>query len=44
MDTYHPDELYAAVADELFISRKKATATGGRNNRAYPVNADTYYM
>ena len=32
MDAYHPDELYAAVADELFISRKKATATGGRNN------------
>ena len=32
MGTYRPDELYAAVADELFISRKKATATGGRNN------------
>ena len=32
MDRYNPDELYAAVADELFISRKKAKATGGRNN------------
>ena len=32
MDTYQPDELYAALADELFISRKKAAATGGRNN------------
>ena len=32
MDTYSPDELYAAVAEELFLSRKKAKATGGRNN------------
>ena len=32
MDTYNPDELYAAVAEELFIRRKKAKATGGRNN------------
>ena len=32
MDTYNPDELYAAVAEELFVSRKKAKATGGRNN------------
>ena len=32
MDTYNPDELYAALADELFMSRKKAAATGGRNN------------
>ena len=32
MDTYNPDELYAAVAEELFISRQKAKATGGNNN------------
>ncbi len=32
MDTYQADELYAALADELFLSRKKAKATGGRNN------------
>ena len=32
MDTYNPDEIYAAVAEELFVSRKKAKATGGRNN------------
>ena len=32
MDTYNPDELYAAVAEELFLSRKKAKAAGGRNN------------
>ena len=32
MDTYNPDELYAAVAEELFLSRKRAKATGGRNN------------
>ena len=32
MDAYNPDELYAAVAEELFVSRKKAKATGGRNN------------
>ena len=30
MDTYNPDELYAAVAEELFLSRKKAKAAGGR--------------
>ena len=32
MDTYSPDELYETVAEELFVSRNKATATGGRNN------------
>ena len=32
MDTYNADELYAAIAEELFLSRKKAKATGGRNN------------
>ena len=32
MDTYNPDALYAAVAEELFLSRKKAKAAGGRNN------------
>ena len=32
MDRYNPDELYAAVAGELFLSRRKAKAAGGRNN------------
>ena len=32
MDTYSPDELYATVAEELFVSRNKAKATGGRKN------------
>ena len=32
MDTYSPDELYATVAEELFASRNKAKATGGRKN------------
>ena len=32
MDTYSSDELYTAVAEELFLSRKRAKATGGRNN------------
>ena len=32
MDTYNPDELYSSVAEELFLSRKRAKATGGRNN------------
>ena len=32
MDTYNPDELYAAVAEELFLRRKKAKVAGGRNN------------
>ena len=30
MDIYSPDELYATVAEELFVSRNKAKATGGR--------------
>ena len=32
MDTYSPDELYATVAEELFVSRNRARATGGRKN------------
>ena len=32
MDTFDPDRLYAAMAQELFLSRSKARATGGRNN------------
>ena len=32
MDTFSPDDLYAAVAEELFLSRKKAKAAGGKNN------------
>ena len=32
MDRYDPDELYAAMADDLFASRRKAIATGGSNN------------
>ena len=32
MDTYSPNELYVTVAEELFVSRNKAKATGGRNN------------
>ena len=32
MDRYDPDELYAAMAQELFLSRAKARATGGTNN------------
>lgn len=32
MDRYDPDELYAAMAQELFLSRAKARAAGGRNN------------
>lgn len=32
MDRFDPDQLYAAVAQELFLSRAKAKATGGANN------------
>lgn len=32
MDRYSPDELYVTVAEELFVSRNKAKATGGRKN------------
>ena len=32
MDTYSADELYATVAEELFTSRNRARATGGRTN------------
>ena len=32
MNQYDPDELYAAVAKELFLSCQKARATGGTNN------------
>ncbi|MXX88691.1 MAG: hypothetical protein F4213_03205 [Boseongicola sp. SB0677_bin_26] len=32
MDTYSVEELYGAVVKELFVSRDKAKATGGRNN------------
>ena len=32
MDNYDHDELYAAIADELFVSRRKARTTGGRQN------------
>ena len=32
MDRYDPDQLYAAMAQELFLSRTKAQATGGTNN------------
>lgn len=32
MDRYDPDELYAAMAQELFLSRAKARAAGGTNN------------
>ena len=32
MDTYSADELYATVAEELFVSRNRARAAGGRKN------------
>ena len=32
MDEYDADELYAALADDLFVSRRKANAAGGSNN------------
>jgi len=32
MDTYSADELYATVAEELFVSRNRARAAGGRTN------------
>ena len=32
MDTYSADELYATVAEDLFVSRNRARATGGRKN------------
>ena len=32
MDRYDPDEIYAAMADDLFVRRRKAIATGGSNN------------
>lgn len=32
MDVYNPDELYAALANELFLHRDRAAAAGGRNN------------
>ena len=32
MDTYSADELYATVVEELFVSRNRAKATGGRKN------------
>lgn len=32
VDTYDADELYAAMADDLFASRRKANAAGGSNN------------
>ena len=32
MDTYSAEDLYATVAEELFVSRNKAKAAGGRNN------------
>ena len=32
MDRYDPDALYAAMAQELFLSRAKARVTGGTNN------------
>lgn len=32
MDTYSADELYVTVTEELFVSRNRARATGGRKN------------
>ena len=32
MDTYSADEFYATLAEELFVSRNRARATGGRKN------------
>ena len=32
MNRFDPDQLYAAMAEELFLSRAKARATGGTNN------------
>lgn len=32
MDKYDADKLYAAMADDLFVSRRKANAAGGSNN------------
>ena len=32
MDRFDPDELYAAMADDLFASRRKAIAVGGSND------------